>query len=306
MKEPFFFDANVYRQGASGRLSVDLWRRCVRARKCDCVLTAITLLELLESLTLAPDDESFRATQEALRLAWEFGGKHVTDFPSTFLKLKIFGIRDVPPDFGQSDLQRWHRVAMKARTKQDLFECRVPSTVSRRKTYGLSETVIRRTLDKGRRFLNDQISRLIAEICPEYQSLRARGAKTLLTQDTLRALDSAADSDLEKAAWAERIVEFVGLDKTIAATPAIISKVTTGLDAALTHAWFIRRQALTSPYRYERDTGLIVDSQLLFYLADPSYVLVTNDRRLKSSIAGSSQSGRVLSFADFCGQAGER
>lgn len=303
LRKRFFFDANVYRHAADGHLNVDLWRRSVRVRRCECVLTAITLLELLEWLISAPDDESFGKRQNALKLAWDLSGKHVTEFPSNFLKLKIFGIREVPPDFGQRDLQRWHRVAIKAKTKDDLFECRVPSTVSRRKTYGLSESVIRNTLKKGRALLNDQITRLIARVCPEYQSLRARGGKTLLTQDKLRALDRAVDSNEEKTAWAERIVEFAGLSKTIAVTPPVVSKVTTGLGAALTHVWFIRRQALTSPYNYERDTGLVVDSQLLFYLADPSYVLVTNDDSLRHAIAASPQSKRVLSFAAFSAQA---
>jgi hypothetical protein len=90
----------------------------------------------------------------------------------------------------------------------------------------------------------------------------------------------------------------------IALTPTVVSKVMTSVDAHFTHSCFIKRQALTTTYNYRRDTGLVVDSQLLFYLADPSYVLVTNDGPLRKTIALSPQSARVIGFAEFCTQAG--
>jgi len=304
LKEGIFFDEHVYSAAASGSLSVDQWRRCIRNRKCKRVLTAVTLLELLEWLRVAPDDKSFRAAQYALNLAWDFGGKHILEFPSTFLKDRIFGIKDAPCGFGQKDLQKWLKVAIRAKTKKELSECQVALKESERKTYRLDLAVIQDTLSRGRAQLNDQISEAIAEICPECESVPPGESKPPLTKTKLAGIDRVIHGEKLKARYAARIVEFCGLSDTIEPTPPVVSKVMTSVDAHFAHSCFIKRQALTTNYNYPRDTGLVVDSQLLFYLADPSYVLVTNDGARRKAITGSTQSARVISFAEFRTQAG--
>jgi hypothetical protein len=281
-------------------LGIDQWRKSIRVRNCECVLTAITLLELLEWLRVSRDEDSFRTAQHALKLARAFGGKRIAGFPSFFLKEKIFGIKEAPRGFGQKDLQRWHRVGMKAKTRSELLGGQVALTETRTKTYGLDLCGIRDTLDKARTLLNDQISEAIAKLRPESETPSATGNKTFLSKERLASLDRVLRGDKLKTKYAARIVEFVGLSRTTELTPAIVSKVMSSVDAHFTHSCFIKRQALTTTYNFRRDTGLVVDSQLLFYLADPAYVLVTNDGPLRKAIAGSIQSARVLSFNEFC------
>jgi hypothetical protein len=299
-KERVFFDEHIYSAAAIGQLSVDQWRKSIQARNCECILTAITLLELLEWLRVSRDDNSFRTAQYALSLARDFGGKHIVGFPSFFLKEKIFGIKEAPRGFGQKDLQRWHRVGMKAKTRSELLGGQVALTETRTKTYGLDLCGIRDTLDKARALLNDQISDAIAKIRPEDETHGAIGNKTFLPKERLAGLDRVLRGEKLKTKYAARIIEFVGLSKTIELTPAIVSKVMASVDAHFTHSCFIKRQALTSTYNFRRDTGLVVDSQMLFYLADPACVLVTNDGALRKAIAGSIQSARALGFDEFC------
>ena len=300
LKEGVFFDEHIYAAAASGSLSVDEWRQCIRNRRCKCVLTALTLVELLEWLRVTRDDSSFRTAQRALNVAWDFGGKHILEFPQTFLKDKIFGIKDAPRGFRRKDLQVWLKVAIRAKTSKELSEGQVARTESKRKTYGLKLCAIQDTLNRGRAVLNEQISEAIEELCPEHGATPAGAGKPSLARTKLAEIDEVIRGEKLKARYAARVVEFCGLTKMIELTPAVASKVMTGVDAHFTHSCFIKRQALTTSYNYRRDTGLVVDSQLLFYLADPSYVLVTNDVALRKAIARSTQSTRVISFAEFC------
>jgi hypothetical protein len=303
LKERIFFDENIYSAATTGRLSVDEWRRSIRNRRCKCVLTALTLVELLEWLRVAPDDNSFRTAQTALNLAWDFGGKHILEFPQSFLSDRLFGIKGAPLGFSRADLQVWLKVGIRARSRKELSEGLVARTESQRRTYGLDLSTIRESLNRGREVLNDQISEAVAEICPEYESVPPGSSKPPLTKTKLAGIDRVIQGDKLKARYAAKIVEFCQLPRTIEPTPEVITKVMTSVDAHFTHSCFIKRQALTTSYNYRRDTGLIVDSELLFYLADPSCVLVTNDGRLRKAIAHSSQSARVISFAEFRTQA---
>ncbi|MGA2632188.1 MAG: hypothetical protein ABSG54_18500, partial [Terriglobia bacterium] len=65
-KEKVFFDTHVYSNASNSRLDVEEWRKALRIRNCACVLTPITLLELLDWLVSTDDDAAFKMRQDVL------------------------------------------------------------------------------------------------------------------------------------------------------------------------------------------------------------------------------------------------
>jgi hypothetical protein len=306
-REKVFFDAHIYSSAANGQLDVARWRKALHTRMSACVLTPITLLELLEWLVTPGDDAKFKTAQDALRLAWELGGKNVLDFPGSFARAKVFGERGAPAKFTRADFRKWHWVAIKARTRDELLSGRVswPSSATRKKTFGLSAKIIHDNLHAGRRFYVDGISNYLSQIKPNWKELRKRGVKNLLSRAEQRGIDTVLEGEALKVGFVRGLLKTVGLSDARAQEPNLVGVAIRRLDAAFTHRKFILRQALTTAYNFEQDASSFHDLQLLFYLADPAYLLVTEDASLKHAVARSSQAARILGFQEFTASVGQ-
>jgi len=299
-KEKVFFDTHVYSNASNSRLDVEEWRKALRIRNCACVLTPITLLELLDWLVSTDDDAAFKMRQDVLRLAWELGGRNVLDFPGSFARLKVCGTRGGSVRFGRKDFRQWHLIAIKARTKEDLFAGRVRGSIaSNRKTFGLIPKRIHDQMDVGRTSYVEQIARYLSEVKPNYQELRASGIKNVLSREELKRLDTTLGSEALKLAFVQGFLKSVGMADGREREAEFINSAISRLDAAFTHRKFILRQALTTDYRFEEDASAFNDLQLLFYLTDPSYVFVTEDKSLRHAVAKSLQANRIISFDQF-------
>jgi hypothetical protein len=112
-------------------------------------------------------------------------------------------------------------------------------------------------------------------------------------------LDATLQGGALKVAFIQGLAKSIGIPTASDIDSSTIQGMIDRLDAAFTHRKFILRQALTTMYDFERDASAFNDLQQLFYLADPAFVFVTEDGRLRHAVMKSKQASRILSFAQF-------
>jgi len=71
------------------------------------------------------------------------------------------------------------------------------------------------------------------------------------------------------------------------------------LDAAYQYHKALCDVVTTGSYNFEKNDGDWRDYQLLFYLCDPTIILVTDDGRLRKRVGESSQRERIPLLRDF-------
>jgi hypothetical protein len=82
------------------------------------------------------------------------------------------------------------------------------------------------------------------------------------------------------------------------------AKILSTMDAAWRYELSRYQLARTPAYDFSRHASDWLDSQLLYYLADPTIHLVTYDtKRLRHGTRGSTQSSRILHFDDLLAMA---
>ena len=80
------------------------------------------------------------------------------------------------------------------------------------------------------------------------------------------------------------------------------AKMANALDAAYTYQTFLWNEALNGEYKFENHDTDWIDSNLLYYLANPDLHIVVSDSKLQRRIAPSPQSARVHDFREFASE----
>ena len=299
-RERIFFDSQIYSRAADGRIDTEKLRKTLRPHKYLCVLSPITLYELLNGIANSHTNKEFEKGQRALRLAWKFGGKNILHFPGRFIAKSIFGVQ-VGGRFSPSNFRKWHEVAIRARDRQQLINGKVswPSATSKRETFGLDLNIIQNHVYQGRTIHTQQISGYLSQIKPDYLQLRQSGAQTLLSPGELSHLDRVLASEELRRDFVEAVRKNIDLQANPKALSKSVAEVVSALDAVFSHKKHILRQALTTEYNFERDANAYHDMQQLFYLSDPLFLFVTEDEPLRYAIRNSSQVGQVITFGEF-------
>jgi len=89
----------------------------------------------------------------------------------------------------------------------------------------------------------------------------------------------------------------MGVPATVENVAAILSAMDAAWQYELTRCDLA--MAKNSTYKFVKNASDWLDSQLLYYLADPMVHLITFDNRLKSRTKRSTQSNRILHFDDL-------
>lgn len=297
-----FLDTQVYSYLADGRVDTNKWKRALRSRKSICVLSAITLLELLDGLVKAPSHIEFKKQQQALGLVWEFGGRdaqRVLMFPGSFARKNAFRVEGTMGRFTPNDFRKWLYIAIMAWDKDQLVRGEVETSSSQTRTFGLDPAVISGQLTQGRQIYVEQLSQFATQLKPDYWELRKTGQQIELTPAELRALDTYLNGAAVRKGFVDGLRKNLGLSALADERIPPVDEIIDSLDAVFTFRCFMFRQVLTSNYRFEMDASAYYDMQQLFYLCDPDFVFVTDDRRLRHAITKSKQVDRVMGTDEF-------
>lgn len=239
------------------------------------VMSPITLYELLNGFERRPDAQFLKDRKVFEVLYAPRGKKRFLRWPSRFVLETVFGDFRLKKDFEPNDLDRWVRVVLAARDKVALRTLNVELPNHPDQTFGLRlihfESAVEKVKQEHIKILQELAAdlRTGVPLCSE----RNEWAKSHLKQ------------------WGRRV------------TNDDCSRLAGSLDAAFHHddvVWGLVNKTLRkNPYNVKKDASAVLDCQQLYYLCDPTMLMLTNDYKLVGRVKGSTQQDRLLQFEDL-------
>jgi hypothetical protein len=184
-----------------------------------------------------------------------------------FIRNRLFGLPLRRQDFGPDELSKWIDIVVRSSSRADLLSGLVELYESDPQSYGFKLAMVRDHISKGK-----------AQYVERLKALKAEGKKR---------------HDIET--WASRMVYQLQLPLT----KENKRKIEEALDIAYHHDVRIRTKSKDKKFNFEKHASSWLDSNQLFYLADPNFIFVTADRKLVQEVSASSQAKRTLLFDDL-------
>jgi len=274
VRNKVIYDTQIVSNAAAGRVPKGDWETVSKfiSAKCRYCVSLNTLYELLAGLA-GGDDAHFEENRYRLRLLCPPFRKVFLPLVGDFVRQCVFKKPLRRDDFSPQKIQGWMDIILSAKNKNELtaglVEVNRPSRNA--KTWGIDLDLILRQLKSGK----EQHAQVL-------ESLR-RGVVRRSTPET----------------WAGGVLRTAG----ISITPENAKKVLTVLDAVYRYDTFLWDLAEKQKYDFSQHDSDWLDSQQLYYLADPNVILVTSDRNLKHRTNASTQQNRIVTFDEFLGWA---
>jgi hypothetical protein len=263
-------DSSVCVDVARGKIAKENWDRLREflTRKCAYFVSPLTFIELIVGLGKGHDDY-YHKNLEALNVLFGPGDRFLP-FPGRFVLDRAFGNPKPHPGFEPSDFKNWATVLLTAANKKQLADADVDLLeLSKDATFGFNFDLIIKPQQNG----IDEHTRI-------YEGIRDREEDCPSSEQ-----------------WADGFLVANGLELTTENRRLAMGKI----DAALVLAAHLCKLARTTEYKFENHKGDWVDSQHLYYLADPELYIVTMDNPLKERIKTSAQAGRVVGPQELLG-----
>jgi len=270
LRPKIVFDTQVISNANSGAISATDWDNVSKyiSRKCRYQISVNTLYELLSSLANG-DEGHFLTNQGRIRLLCAPAGREFLPLVGDFVRRKVFGFPARRPDFRSGWLQIWAEVVLAAKTKADLQNGKV---------------VLRKAGHSGRSYGID-LQLLVRQIAEGKESHAQRLEK--LRQGELLSSTSTT--------WSTAVLGLIG----VPANDANRAKLLEALDAAHKYDESLYDMAKNHNYDFSQHDTDWIDSQQMYYLADPSVLFVTCDSNIAFRVRGSTQRSRILNFPEL-------
>jgi hypothetical protein len=259
---PFFADTNICDKWESDQDVNRNWlaaKARLEAQGENYVSCPLVLIELLSRL-VKPEPAYFSKDLKSFIFQSNNAHNDFLTFPAKFVLKTVLNIDCPVSHFDASDFAQWARVVLSAPSRHAIDQGEVDlgsSLVS----YGLSFDKIKSQHEAGLTFFANQMH--------------------------LRRALSKQPTREEKWTAFLRTQGIVPCDGDVQA-------IGDALDAAYHYEVWLTKQHLTYDYKSEKHRGDWVDSQLLYYLADPNMHILTNDGHLQSRCVTSKQANRII------------
>ena len=235
------------------------------------VVSFETFIELLDAIK-GGDGTHFESDKQRLRLMAGSGGPTFLGLPGAFALSKVLGIRpaNMPSvsKLAPSDFQNWFRLTLRAQSRDEMLRDGVRLTLDpRRRVWVFDPTMITR---------------------------QQRAAKTAHR----KTLEDVRDGKLRTPSpdgWAAGIA--LALGRRILQDQ--VTPLANRLDAAYHYHKELCAVVASNSYNFEKHDGDWNDYHQLFYLCDPTILLLTDDAGLGKRVGESSQRDRILNLRDF-------
>ncbi|MGD0923377.1 MAG: hypothetical protein ABSA70_16680 [Terriglobia bacterium] len=277
-RHKLFLDTSVCSHVAGGKcISAADWSKVQNyiSENCEYVMSPITLYELLNGFDKRPDEEFLRDRKVFEVLCPPQGRKRFLRWPSSFVLDTVFGDFRLKKDFEPNDLDLWVRVVLAAPDKVALRTGKVTLPDYPDQTFALRlehfEGAIEKVKQEHIKILEELAAdlRAGAPLC----SVRNKWAATHLKE------------------WGRQV------------TDEDCSRLAESLDVAFHHddvVWGLVNKTLRrNHYNVKEDASAVLDRQQLYYLCDPTMLMLTDDSKLVHRVKGSAQQDRLLKFEDL-------
>jgi hypothetical protein len=265
-----YFDTQVFSWAAKGSISTRDWeevRRFVRKNAHHCV-SLTTLYELLAGVAYGRD-ESFEHYRDRLRYLDITPQSTYGPLSGEFVRTRIFSLEPRRQDFSPEVLMRCVPIVLRAQARTDLTEGSIVLSPYSPLSWGID--------------------------LPKIQGQIRSGKEAYIKR--LESLRQSHPGVLSRESWAAGKVIALELDRTLENR----QRIEVSLDAVYRHDVSVRQKANNPSYNFTKNASAWLDSQQLHYLADPTYIFITNDGRLKKEAAKSTQSKRIITFQELLG-----
>ena len=264
LRKMVFYDTQVVSYALAGRIMPTEWKlvsRYVSAR-CRYCVSLNTLAELV--VGLARGDEA-HFSENVNRIKFLCSGANTLFLPlvGEFIRERAFHAKPLRPDYSPARIKLWPRIIIKARDRSELTSGLVSLHEPGRSgvDYGFNLDMLVRQVQDGKNAHVQVLSRL------------RDGTLLRPTQKQ----------------WALGVL----CNLRIPITDANVARLSSALDAAYQYDSVLYDLALNNTYDFTKHDSDWLDTQQLYYLADPNVLLVTLDTKLKARTNKSSQNGQV-------------
>lgn len=264
-RRKFIFDLQIASYVQSGKIAPSEWESVLKymSNRARYAISSITLYELIAGIE-GGDEAHFPENRDRLKILYEPAGRECLPLASDFVRSVVFRLPIRAQAFEQSKLKQWIEVILHARTKADLRDGRV---TIRGQSYGSQIAPLVEHIRKGKQQDAERLEKL------------RRGERRASTPDT----------------WAREVLARMSVPTTAENSARILS----ALDAAWLYELKRYSLAKDTPYDFTKHGSDWLDSQLLYYFADPVIHLVTCDLKIKDRTKDSTQSSRILRFDEL-------
>jgi hypothetical protein len=268
MKAKIFFDTQIVSMltESDSEMRKRVWRKIKNQYRY--VISPLTMFELFFGLAGA-DDKHFHNNQAQFQTLRGTGRPSILSFPERFAIKRALQI-DIGQEFHPpEECERYIRLVLKARSRLEI------------ETGKIVLSPLQRKQGTGMR-LDDM-----------------RDARLAIVKDHIELLHrvrSGAQAVPSPLDWARSILYKSGAPVTDAGA----AKFLDAADAVYHYDKWLWKQT-PGTYRFDsrEHEGDLMDSEQLYYLADPGMIFLTEDRRIKQRIAYSSKLNQVLLFRNF-------
>jgi hypothetical protein len=230
------------------------------------VISPETFIELLETIR-GGDGSHFETDRDRLRLMSGGGKPTFLEFPGAFVVWKVLGLKSTVTRFGPADFERWFRLVLIAKSRDQMINGLVDDPRSSRISYRFS---------------------------PERVTAQQNSGKAAHRRQ-LEKTREAGETRVSGIHWAAGIAKAVGHSLTSQQATRLLES----LDAAFHYRNELQHLVCKGEYNFDKHSGDWVDWQQLFYLCDPHIHVLTDDVRLKKRVGDSPQGERILVLRDF-------
>jgi hypothetical protein len=263
------FDSAICINRSKGRYPDSEWRTVWKFVVSNFQYAIIPLILTELMLGVGRGDEAhFDDNRRALQVLYPTHKKLFLDMPGMFATQTVLGWLPsgdfLTPDTFRDEAQ----ILMRATSKGSLISGRVQMRGSRKYSRGMDFSLLSGQMERGQKDHIDTLEKL-------------RAGQLLVPP--------------VPAEWARLWMRSLGLN----ATEEECARMAAALDAAYRYECFLWDEARVGKYDFSKHASDWIDSQLLYYLAEPTMHILVHDRKLRQRIAGSTQANRVFDYSDF-------
>lgn len=243
----------------------------------------------------------FLQQREQIELACHLSKGRIHEDPRFLICKEILGRRHPPevPPIPVELLADYMTVVRRARSREEILANRVPVKGLRvgkghAGFAGFETSVFEELLDGPKREWLKRSENFANEVYPQWREHFQETGKRL--PDEMREkIASRLVSAAERAEYCASFIRWLGAP----AEPDAIADIEKRLDAALEYTAFVAREHLLRNYNLEKHESDVYDLFQLNYLAMDRFIIVSQDRNLRTRTARSPQAGRIRSFEKF-------
>lgn len=297
------FDTNIFGHVQDGSISAKVWRFLLAHRPGHgWPLSAVTALELLSGIHDEMRSEKFLQQKEQIELAYRLSKGRIHEEPRFLICNEVLGCslpREVPR-LPVKILADHLTVVRCAKSLEEILSNRV--LVKRLQTRGeghagtagFKPSVLEELVAGPRRAWQNEVERNACEIYPRWREHFQETGKRLPHEQSEKVA-SRLVSGAERAEYSRSFLRWMRAPEE----PDAVAEITRRLDAVLELTIFVTREFLTRNYNLEKNESDVYDQFQLNYLAMDRFIIVSQDKNLRTRTARSSQATRIMSFDEF-------